>query len=353
MEVLHDDSLGEAGGCDGSEEPESEPSDRYVFVGRGTASVGMSSSIESSRLIGESARTRRVAERIVSCASSDATVLIEGPSGTGKEVAARMLHRHSSRNSGPMIAFNCGGIAEGLLGAELFGSVRGAFTGAHRDRQGLFASADGGTLFLDEVGELPPSGQASLLRAIESRSVRPIGSDQEQSVDVRLVAATNQPLRLLVHEGKFRLDLYFRLNVLSVVMPALASIRSDIPHLASHFASSILADRERVAVSADAMRQLMLAPLCGNARELRNIVERTLAMRSGDTIWEFELGTGLGREPGDIGRPTSQSRQELCRSLARHGGRIDPAAKDLGVSTRTLNRWLKRYGLSSRDFRNE
>jgi two-component system response regulator GlrR len=213
-------------------------------------------------------------------AQNDATVLITGESGTGKELLARALHEASRRRDGPFLAVNCGAIPEALLESELFGHVKGAFTGATRDHKGLFASASGGTIFLDEIGDMPVALQVKLLRVLQEREVRPVGSAQSVKVNVRVVSATHRDLRAECSAGRFREDLYYRLNVVSLALPPLSARREDIPLLASHFLAQ-LAERYGKQIGGfapEAMELLVAAPWAGNVRELQNVVEKCLAL---------------------------------------------------------------------------
>lgn len=213
-------------------------------------------------------------------AGTDASVLIRGQSGTGKELLARALHRASRRAGGPFIAVNCGAMPEQLLESELFGHVKGAFTGAARDHDGLFRAADGGTLLLDEIGDMPMSLQVKLLRAVQERRVRPVGTVQDLAVDVRLITATHRDLEAEVHAGRFREDLYYRVNVVTLGLPALAERREDIPVLATRFLRSVAARYGRPvrAFSPESMELLMAAPWPGNVRQLQNAIEKAVAL---------------------------------------------------------------------------
>jgi DNA-binding NtrC family response regulator len=232
-------------------------------------------------------------------ASSEATVLVTGESGTGKEVLARLIHQHSPRKDGPMVAVNCTAIPDTLIESELFGHVKGAFTGAIANRKGRFQAAAQGTLFLDEIGELKMDMQAKLLRAIQEREVEPVGSDRTEKADVRIIAATNKDLREEVAKGRFREDLYYRLSVIPLHLPPLRERREDIPALANHFLKKLGAPRG-VRFSDKAMALMKKYEWPGNIRELQNSVERCLILRSGNII-----------EPGDINLPTAKTSEEL------------------------------------------
>ncbi len=213
-------------------------------------------------------------------ATSEVSVFICGPSGSGKELLARAIHKASNRASGPFVAINCGAIPEPLLESELFGHVKGAFTGAHRDHEGLFQAARGGTLFLDEIGDMPLPLQVKLLRVLEERQVRPVGATRSVAIDVRIISATHRDLDLARAENRFRDDLYYRLNVISLALPPLSERREDIPLLANHFLQR-LAKRYRRSVNSfapDAMDLLVAAPWPGNVRQLLNVVEQAVAL---------------------------------------------------------------------------
>jgi two-component system NtrC family response regulator len=229
-------------------------------------------------------------------ANSEATVLIAGESGTGKEVLARLIHQHSPRAQGPMVAVNCAAIPENLLESELFGHVKGAFTGAVSNRKGRFQAAAGGTLFLDEIGELRLDLQAKLLRAIQERVVAPVGADQPEAVDVRLIAASNRDLYAAIGQGTFREDLYYRLGVILLHLPPLRERREDIPGLVAHFLLKLGAPAG-VRFSAGALARLKAHPWPGNIRELQNIVERAVILRKGLLIEADELQLAAPSQP--------------------------------------------------------
>ena len=238
-------------------------------------------------------------ETALKVASSEATVLVTGESGTGKEVLARLVHQHSPRNNGPMVAVNCTAIPDNLIESELFGHVKGAFTGAVANRKGRFQAAAGGTLFLDEIGELKMDMQAKLLRTIQEREVEPVGSDRTEKINVRIIAATNKDLSQEVAKGNFREDLYYRLSVIPLHIPPLRERREDIRALANHFLKKLGAPRG-VKFSDKAMSLMKKYDWPGNIRELQNTVERCLILRKGSII-----------EPDDINLPTAKSSDAL------------------------------------------
>ncbi|RSZ44054.1 MULTISPECIES: sigma-54 dependent transcriptional regulator [unclassified Variovorax] len=238
------------------------------------------------RLVGESEPMRLVKSRIAKVARGMAPVLVRGESGTGKELVARAVHACSQRSEGPFVAVNCGAIPENLLEAEFFGAKKGSYTGSSQDRDGYFQAARGGTLFLDEIGDLPLAMQSKLLRAIQERSVRSIGSTQEDAVDVRIVSATHKDLHAEVQAGRFRQDLFYRLNVIEIAVPALRDRREDLPALCSALLSRIAQDGGLPVphLSDDLLRRLAQHPLNGNVRELENLLHRAVALNDGDEL---------------------------------------------------------------------
>jgi two-component system, NtrC family, response regulator PilR len=246
------------------------------------------------RLAGESAVMCTVRDRIAKVARSMAPVLVRGESGTGKELAANALHANSHRSAGPLIAVNCSAIPENLLESEFFGSRKGAFTGATQDRIGFFQAASGGTLFLDEIGDLPLPMQSKLLRAIQERSVRPVGATQEEPVNVRIVSATHRDLAAEVDSGGFRQDLYYRLNVIEIVIPPLRERLGDLPALCAALLARIAREAgiETPVMSAQMLEQLAQEPLRGNVRELENLLHRAVALSDGS---ELQVEPGLER----------------------------------------------------------
>jgi transcriptional regulator with PAS, ATPase and Fis domain len=288
-------------------------------------------------------------------AHSRASVLITGESGTGKEVVARTLHYHGSRAANPFIPINCTAIPEGLLESELFGHVRGAFTGAHASKQGLFEKARGGTLFLDEIGDMGLVLQSKLLRVLQDREIRPVGSTQSTKIDVRIITATNKDLQKEMEEERFREDLYYRLNVIPIHIPPLRERPEDLPPLVDAFVKKH-SDRPRQHVTREAMERLMKYPWKGNARELENVIERALALSTGDQIDLDDLpiadsNDSGGRDTADgFPRCTAQRRlslrevedlyiEEVMRLTA--GNKVQ-AAKILGIDRKTLYRRAER-----------
>jgi DNA-binding NtrC family response regulator len=250
--------------------------------------------------IGSSPAIRRILEMVPRLAATPSTVLITGESGTGKELLARAIHAFSEHANGPFLTINCGALPEGLLESELFGHVRGAFTGAVSDHGGLFADAEGGTLLLDEIGELTPPTQVKLLRVLQERRVRPVGGSGEIKVNVRVLAATNRDLESAVKEGIFREDLFYRLNVLHLHLPPLRQRFEDLPDLARHFVERTCASFGLPAkrLTPDALRVIQAHPWPGNVRELENVIERTVALEATEIISSGSLPEHLRGTPG-------------------------------------------------------
>ncbi len=296
-------------------------------------------------LVGGSGAMADVRRLIVKVAKGTVGVLIQGESGTGKELVARAIHALSERNAGPFVAVNCGAIAQSLIESELFGHVKGAFTGADRDSLGLFAAADGGTLLLDEVSEMPPEAQVKLLRVIETGTVRPVGSTEERAVSVRVLAATNRDLLDEIEKGGFRKDLYYRLNIVRIKLPPLRARPEDVPLLARHF----LSRRSSVLrVTSAAMSALEGYGWPGNVRELENVVERACVLASGDEIGLDELPAHIrvrrGRtRSGRIVPLDELQRQAIRDALEVTAGDRSKAARLLGINRTTLYRKLKRF----------
>jgi two-component system response regulator AtoC len=303
---------------------------------------------------------RKALEIVMKVAPHDSPVLITGASGTGKELIARMLHRESSRADGAFVPVNCGGVPEQLLESEFFGFVKGAFTGADRDKEGLFEAADGGTLFLDEVGELPGALQVKLLRALQEGEVRRIGATDTKRVDVRVISATNMDLEEGVERGTFRKDLYYRLAVVPVHLPQLRARREEIPQLAAHLLERH-ARRLRVPVDSiapEAMEALLAYPWPGNIRELENVIERALVLTDGSVISLDDLpeavrrpapeGSTLAADGDDLSVKRHGARMErhlIQLALDRTGGNKTAAAELLELSPRALRYKIQEYGI--------
>ena len=306
----------------------------------------------------------RLAETV---APTDSTVLITGESGTGKEILARYIHALSERESGPFVSINCGALPENLLESELFGHVKGSFTGAVRDKQGLLVAARGGTFFLDEVAEMSPTLQVKLLRALQEREVIPVGATEPVAIDVRVIAATNRDLEQEIRRGSFRSDLYYRLNVIALHIPPLRERADDIPLLAAHFLQRLGAER-RVAengssngskpalrLSDDALAIIRRYDWPGNVRELENALERAAVLTRGDVIGSDALPARIVDAPAapivsdrDPVNPTLEviERAYILWVLQAEGGNKTRAAEVLGIDPSTLYRKLNRYGLA-------
>jgi len=306
-------------------------------------------------LIGDSEPMQRVRQRLSRAAKSEFTVLISGESGTGKELAARFVHACSPRAKAVFIPVHCGAIPEGLFESELFGHRKGSFTGADFDRQGLIESADGGTLFLDEVGELPASVQVKLLRALQEQRIRRVGDDQERDVNVRVIAATNRDLEAEVQQGHFREDLFFRLNVIPVHMPALRQRSEDIPMLAKRIVLQHSEGKARL--SEACLSYLSQLPFMGNVRELENLMQRMLALSDSadlDVALLDEMYANvqphtaislhnMQAQGDDLDSLMAGMEQQLIdEALAKTGGNITKAASELGISFRSLRYRLKK-----------
>ena len=287
-------------------------------------------------------------------AGTKSSVLIMGESGTGKELIARTIHEASPRSDRPFVAVNCTSLSETLLESELFGHVKGAFTGAIERRPGLFLEANRGTVFLDEVGDMSLSMQSKLLRVLQEEEVKPVGGNETIPVDVRVVAATHQDLDALVRAGRFRVDLYYRLHVVALRVPSLRERREDIPVLAEHFLREYAARSNRVVrgFSTRAMEALLAHPWPGNVRELENVVERAVALAPGSTVEESDLPDKLilgsriaAPEPPGATRATLDevARSYVLQVLDQVGGNKSEAARVLGIPRRTLYRMLERY----------
>jgi DNA-binding NtrC family response regulator len=293
--------------------------------------------------VGESAAMRAVCDRLRRIAPTPATVLLSGESGTGKEVAARALHGMSTRAGGPFVPLNCAAIATELIESELFGHVRGAYTGAQQSREGLFYYARGGTLFLDEVSELPLAAQAKLLRVLEERRIRPVGSEQEIPVDVRVVAATNRDLRAEVAAHRFRQDLYYRLQVVELSLPPLRERVEDIPVLVEHFIGLLAPylGLPRLEPDERTLARMAAYDWPGNVRELKNLVERSLILGWFDLGPEPDTAAGVFTGEGSL---EAVERRHILAVLAGCDGNKSEAARRLGISRKTLDRKCQAWG---------
>ncbi len=303
---------------------------------------------------GKSQRMLEVYKLVARVAPSTATVLVVGESGTGKELVARAIHNRSPRAGKPFVPVNCTALSESLLESELFGHARGAFTGAVAAKRGLFETANGGTLFLDEIGEMGPKMQAQILRVLQDGEMRPVGGTEAIRVDVRLVCATNRDLDAEVKAGRFREDLYFRINVVTVRMPPLRDRAGDIPILVRHFINKIARreGRAEASVSPEALELLCRYGWPGNVRELENAIERAVAVAKGNVVLPSDLPVevygGAQVAPASIieDRPTlaELERRYIALVLGECGGNKKKAAEKLGIDRRTLYRALERTG---------
>jgi len=312
------------------------------------------------RLLGNTDNMLEVMARASRAASTDATVLILGESGTGKELLAHSVHDLSLRADGPFVAVNCAALPETLLESELFGHVKGAFTGADKDRPGRVRQAAGGTLFLDEIGDISPMVQVKLLRFLQDREFVPVGADTPEKADVRVVTATHQNLQSLISEGKFREDLFFRLNVINLELPPLRDRREDIPQLAAHFLVRYAKryDRPARTFSKEAMASLMSCSYRGNVRELENIIEQTVVMTMGEVVHKDDLPAHAAR-PKEEEQPTSLSygsidgnlplllenleKKIIMETLAVYSGNQSSAARHLGLKESGLRYKLSKW----------
>jgi two-component system NtrC family response regulator len=323
---------------------------------RGLSEVVKSSGVFA-ELIGESEAMAQVKGLALKVAPSRASVLVLGESGTGKEVLARALHRASPRRDKPFVVVNCAALPESLIESELFGHDKGAFTGATFDKKGRFERADGGTLFLDEVGDIPLPVQVRLLNVLQSRSFERVGGTRTVSVDVRVVAATHRDLEKRVEEGSFRADLYYRLNVISVTMPALRHRPEDIPLLVQHFLRkhADLASRPIEGADQEVLDRLSRWPFPGNVRELENWIERAVVLAEGPFLTRDDLPLQLFEEVVEPSPPASADSLEeqvrhlevslIQRALQRNGGNQSAAGRELGLSERAIRYKIKKYEL--------
>ncbi len=313
---------------------------------------------EAIKPVGVSRAFRDVLRMAETVAPTDSIVLIQGESGTGKEVVARYIHALSERSAGPFLSINCGALPEGILESELFGHVKGSFTGAVRDHEGLFAAARGGTFFLDEIGETTPATQVKLLRVLQERQATPVGGTQPVSVDVRLIAATNRDLEDDMKQGRFRSDLYYRLNVIAIHLPPLRARKDDIPLLGDAFLRRMAAERQeaRKTIGKDAMAAIAAYDWPGNVRELENALERAATLTKEHEIPAAALPARVTAPPAPslvTDRPSANptldvvERAYIMWVLDREGGNKTRAAEALGIDPSTLYRKLARYEGSS------
>jgi len=329
---------------------------RYLRAELASLRTRLSEQPAAGELIGSSPRMQQFREMIAKVAPTDSVVLIEGESGTGKELIAGAIHRLSTHSNGPFVPVNCAAIPAELMESELFGHVKGAFSGAYGDSRGLFRAAESGTIFLDEVGDLPLQMQPKLLRVLQEKEVRPVGSPQVHRVNTRVIASTNQRLEAAVRSGKFREDLFFRLNVVRIEPPPLREIREDIPRLSTHIMRMLNRrfGRQVQSIAPEALAALSQYPFPGNVRELENILERAYALGANRQITVVDLPSLAAHShaaqcpSGSSHLPTLQDgeRQLIAETLRACGNDRGMAARSLALSERTLYRRLKRLGLS-------
>ena len=337
-----------------------------ISVGRGVAHHRLRNELKRLRqniasqamtgFVGDSAAMRKVSELVSRVADSDASVLIQGETGTGKELVARRIHSSGKRRTGPFVAINCAAVPHALIESELFGHARGAFTDARTERTGLFVEATGGTLFLDEVGELPLETQPKLLRALQERTVRPVGSNSEQSFDVRVVAATNRDLEYEVFEKRFREDLYYRINVVTIELPPLRNRGGDVLEIAQFLLGRFAerAGKPPLTLSPGAAEKLVAYAWPGNVRELENCLERGVALARFNQLTAEDLPDKIRNfraekfvvaadDPTEVVTLETLEKSYILRVLSLVGGNKSQAAQMLGVDRRTLYRKLARY----------
>jgi two-component system response regulator HydG len=318
------------------------------------------------RVVGNSPQMIDIMKQAARVAPTQATVLLTGETGTGKERVARMIHGYSTRTGKTFVAINCGALAEGLLESELFGHVKGAFTGAVTARSGMFREADGGTLFLDEIGDISPALQVRLLRAIQEREIVPVGAETAVPVDVRLIASTRRDLSAMVRAGSFREDLYYRLHVVTLMLPPLRERRQDLPALVEHFLLGQAArlGRGPIGIEPAAQAALLAYDWPGNVRELENVIERAVVLARHDVLSADDLPEEIRRGPTNLSVPSSGAGQpsapadaatmlsldevdrlHVLRVLEAVNGNREEAARILGISRRTLTRMAQRWTL--------
>jgi DNA-binding NtrC family response regulator len=309
-------------------------------------------------IVGNTPAIQNLLRRLPMTAQTDATVLLNGESGTGKEVFARRIHELSKRKEARFVAVNCGALTDTLLESELFGYKRGAFTDAHRDTPGLVVEAEGGTLFLDEIGEVSPSVQVKLLRFLQSKEYKPLGSPRSESADVRIIAATNRDLRSMVQKGTFREDLFYRLNIIPVTIPPLRERRADIPLLASYFLGQFRRQygKKAMGFSTETIARLCARDWPGNVRELENRVQQLVVLSNEEIVHDLEGVDDANDVSVDEGAAYKEAKRRVVnefereyvrRALARHNGNVSAAAREAGLDRKSF--WLiaRRAGLKN------
>ncbi len=317
-----------------------------AYLGESEKKSAPAPEIPPTEMVGFSAPMIEVYKTISRAAPTDAPVLIQGESGTGKEMVARLIHKNSRRAFGPFVPVDCGSIAPSLMESELFGSLRGAFTGADRDRAGLFEAANGGTVFLDEIGEVDTNFQLKLLRFLQEKEIRPLGSPKSRKLDVRVVAATNRNLQLMLEEGEFREDLWFRLNVVHVQLPALRERRGDIAALAAHFLEGYNRSYERrVRLTTSGLKALEEHTWPGNVRQLQHVLERLAILSPVEAIEAEGVRDALAsseQKERPVQSLAEAEEDQIRKVLAATGGNKTRAAKILNIERKTLYRKLER-----------
>lgn len=312
--------------------------------------------VESSKyqIVGQSTAITRLRKTIKKFARSQAPVFIEGESGTGKELVARQIHAQGARGDGPFIAVNCGAIPSELMESELFGHLKGSFTGAVNDNPGMFKAAEGGTLFLDEIADLPLAMQVKLLRVIQEKSIRAVGAQHEEDIDVRIISASHKNLAQLVEEGLFRQDLYYRINVIGVVVPPLRERSEDIPLLAEYILQKLGQENDTDYLLETAAQSALTAySFSGNVRELENILQRACALTESNTISEQDLhlpesGHSNGNASSLIDKTSELEAEELEKALLQNKWNQSAAARQLGITLRQLRYRCEKLGLSKK-----
>ena len=324
-----------------------------------TGETGLDGEAWREHIVSHSSRMNELLAEAKMVARSDASVLLRGESGTGKELLAQAIHQASRRAGRPFVAVNCGAIPEALLESELFGHVKGAFTGAVAHNRGLFQAADGGTLFLDEIGDMPLALQVKLLRVLQERSVRPVGAGQSVAIDVRILSATHRDLDAALAQGEFREDLYYRLNVVSLTLPTLAERREDIALLANHFLAKLAGkhDKQLNGFAPDALKALTMAPWPGNVRQLHNVVEQVCALSTTPLIPAALVQRAL-RIPGVEILSLAAARQRFERDylvglLKLSDGNVTDAARLAERNRTEFYRLLQKHGLTPGHFRSD
>ena len=321
------------------------------------------------KLVGKSPQMQRVYESIQMVAKSNLTVLITGESGTGKDLAARAVHDLSERNQGPFVAVNCPTVPENILESELFGYRKGAFTHATQDKKGLFQAANGGTIFLDEIGDISPTIQTKLLRVLQAKEIKPLGESKTITVDVRIIASTNQPLEEKIKTGEFREDFYYRLNVLPIEMPALRHHREDIPLIANHLLEKHCRELNKPIkrLSADLIKRFINLPWEGNVREMENVIMRGILFASSEEIRPEAIGMSEEEQAPLVSMkkfrdtPYREAKEQTLKEfnhcyigdlLEATGGNVTHAARQCGLERQALQQIMRRYDIDPSAFRN-